>query len=286
MTTRIKERKRKAASTSKTPPPSERTAATADKHELYELSVQEPECECDLIQQVWDEQRGRVCRTIREDFCGTAAVCMEWVKRHDDNTAVGVDIDQSVLDWGAARMLDRITPIEAGRVSLICSDVREADVPKVDTVLAMNFSYFLLKDRRQLRDYFKSAYASLVEDGLFLLDAYGGSDAFLELEEPRELDGFTYVWDQNSYNPVNGEATNYIHFQFPDGTELKRAFCYHWRLWTLPEIREILLEAGFQSVAFYWEGTDDDTGEGNGEWFCTEKGDADHGWVAYIAGIK
>ena len=85
---------------------------------------------------------------------------------------------------------------------------------------------------------------------------------------------------------IHNRATNYIHFQFPDGSELRRAFCYHWRLWTLPEIREVLEEAGFQSVAMYWEGTDDETGEGNGEWFCTANGDADHGWVAYIVGIK
>ena len=41
----------------------------------------------------------------------------------------------------------------------------------------------------------------LTEDGLFILDAYGGSDSFPEMEEDRDLDGFTYVWDQNHYNP-------------------------------------------------------------------------------------
>ena len=58
------------------------TAKSSDRHALYEKSVQEPEAECDLINQVWEEQRGRGCTSIREDFCGTAAVvCMEWVNR-------------------------------------------------------------------------------------------------------------------------------------------------------------------------------------------------------------
>ncbi len=29
---------------------------------------------------------------------------------------------------------------------------------------------------------------------------------------------------------------------------LRRAFRYHWRLWTLPEVREMLLAAGFDDV--------------------------------------
>lgn len=29
---------------------------------------------------------------------------------------------------------------------------------------------------------------------------------------------------------------------------LRRAFRYHWRLWTLPELREMLLAAGFDDV--------------------------------------
>ena len=68
-----------------------RTAAGSDRHELYELSVQEPEAECDLVDQAWKERRGRKCRSIREDFCGTAAVCREWVKRSPKHTAIGVE---------------------------------------------------------------------------------------------------------------------------------------------------------------------------------------------------
>ncbi|MHC5005683.1 MAG: SAM-dependent methyltransferase, partial [Planctomycetota bacterium] len=202
------------------------------------------------------------------------------------NTAVGVDIDPEVLDWARSRIAKRLSPAQAGRLRLMEHDVMTVRTEPVDSILAMNFSYYLLRERDQLRRYFESVHRSLVDDGLFLLDAYGGSDSFLELEEERELDGFIYVWDQNRYDPITGEAVNHIHFRFPDGSEMKKAFSYHWRLWTLPEIRELLLEAGFADALVYWEGTDDETEEGNGEWSLASEGEACPGWIAYLVGRK
>ena len=88
------------------------------------------------------------------------------------------------------------------------------------------------------------------------------------------------------YHPVTGDVVNHIHFKFPDGTKIKKAFTYEWRLWTLPELRELLLEAGFREVTVYWEGTDEETGEGDGEWKATTVGEACPGWVAYLAAEK
>lgn len=259
------------------------SARTADKYELYEKSVQEPEAEVDLIDQVWKEVRGRTCRSIREDFCGTAAVCMEWVKKRPDNVAIGVDLDPEVLGWGTRVMPERLDDEQRSRVDLIQENVLTVRTPKVDSVLAMNFSYYIFKTRPELCEYFKAARRALKQDGLLLLDAYGGSDSFSELEEDRKFKGFTYIWDQHSYDPITGHGCNYIHFAFPDGTKMKRAFEYQWRLWTLPEIQELLTEAGFSDVTIYWEGTDPKTGEGNGRWKRATRGDADPGWVAYIA---
>jgi SAM-dependent methyltransferase len=262
------------------------TAKKADRHELYELSVQEPESECDLIDQAWEEQRGRRCESIREDFCGTAVVCMEWVKRRRVHTAVGVDLDPSVLKWGRHRIPQRLTTEQASRITLIEDNVLTVETEPVDSVLAMNFSYYLLRTRAALREYFERAHAALKDDGMFLLDAYGGSDSFLEMEEERDMDGFTYIWDQNKYNPITGGATNYIHFSFPDGSSIRKAFEYEWRLWTLPEIREVLLEAGFGEVVVYWEGTDEETEEGDGEFTVSTEGEACPGWVAYLVAKK
>ena len=77
----------------------------------------------------------------------------------------------------------------------------------------------------------------------------------------------------------------YIHFKFKDGSKLKRAFSYAWRLWTAPEIRDLLLEAGFATVTVYWEGEDED-GEGDGVFTPNDTGEADLAWIAYIVGEK
>ena len=270
----------------RTPKASRYTAATADRYVLYEKAVQEPEAEIDLIRQMWSEQHTRPCRSIREDFCGTSQVAMQWVKEDPSHTAVCVDLDPEVVEWAQARAAERLDEEQRARISWRLEDVRTTKPGAVDSVMAMNFSYYLFETRSEMRRYFRNVYEGLVDDGLFLLDAYGGSEAFAEIEEPRELDGFTYVWEQASYDPISGHAQNYIHFEFPDGTRMDKAFAYAWRLWTLPEIRELLAEAGFREVVIYWEGTDEETGEGNGEFAVAETGEACEGWVAYLVAKK
>ncbi len=262
-----------------------RTASTADIHELYELSVQEPEAEVDLINQVWREIRGRTCHTLREDFCGTAINCIEWVKRSGQNTAVGIDLSPDVLAIARKRIQQRLKPAQRTRLTLIEGDVLKSATEPVDCINAFNFSYFLFKTRRLLKRYFKAVYEALNDDGLFVLDAYGGSDSYLELEEDREVEGFTYAWETEHYNPITGDIINHIHFRFRDGTSLEKAYTYEWRLWSLPELQEILREVGFQNVTVYWEGTDED-GEGDGEWSPSRRGEACQGWVAYLVAEK
>ena len=88
-----------------------------------------------------------------------------------------------------------------------------------------------------------------------------------------------------SYNPVNSDMLCHIHFVFPDGSKLEPAFTYDWRLWTLPELQELLTEAGYAKVTVYWEEADDDD-EGTGEYVPTIVGDADPGWVCFIVAEK
>jgi hypothetical protein len=93
------------------------------------------------------------------------------------------------------------------------------------------------------------------------------------------------VWDQAEYFPVTGDLLCHIHFRFPDRSRLERAFTYDWRLWTLPELRELLEEAGFRRTTVYWEGTDR-RGNGNGEFLPEAKGEADAGWIVYLVAEK
>ncbi len=260
-------------------------AELADRHELYEQSVQDVEVEVDFLHDTFRELRGREPRLFREDFCGTASACCEWVRRGEDHRAVGVDLDEEVLAWGRANRLSRLAAPERERVRLIQDNVLSAETGQVDLIGAFNFSYYTFRTRDQLRQYFRRACECLVEDGILFLDAFGGSETQEELKEKTKHDGFTYVWHQAEFHPVTGYIRCHIHFRFPDGSKLKKAFSYEWRLWSLPEIRELLVEAGFRRVTVYWEGTDED-GEANGEFSPEDEGEPDPAWIVYIVAEK
>jgi SAM-dependent methyltransferase len=273
------------------------TAATADRHELYQLSVQNVEAEIDFIDATYKALRGRHAVRLREDFCGTGNTSCEWVRRRTSNLAFGLDIDQPTLDWGREHNLPKLTLAQRKRVQLINRNVlTPGDAVGMDCVLAMNFSYWLFKTRDRMRDYFRAVRDSLADGGVFFLDHYGGSETMTEMVEKRDIEPgkgrkFVYEWDQASYNPITGDMTCRIHFRFPDRTRMKNAFEYHWRLWTLPEIRELLSEAGFSKVTVYWEGDELDkkgepTGEGSGEFSPSETGSADPAYISYITAEK
>jgi SAM-dependent methyltransferase len=259
-------------------------AERADKHVLYEKSVQSPETEIDFIDATYQQLRGRHAVLLREDFCGTANNSCEWIRRRTTNIAYGVDIDNDVLAWGKQHHLSGLNQHQAERIHLINADVLKVKAPPVDAVLALNFSYFIFKDRATMKKYFKHIFRGLKDDGVLFLDTFGGYEAFRVMEESTKYNGFTYIWDQAKYNPINGDGTFHIHFKFKDGSRLQEAFTYHWRVWTLPELIELLEESGFRATV-YWEGTDAD-GEGNGVYTPASEGDADAGWVAYIVATK
>ena len=261
-------------------------AQRSDRRLLYEDAVQCVDAEIDFVDDTYRQLRERKAKWLREDFCGTANTSCEWVRRRRTNHAIGVDLDAHVQQWARAHHIAELTAKARERIELITANVMEVSCAPVDIVLAMNFSYWIFKTRDLLRQYFKNVSAGLLDDGLFMLDAFGGPDAHREIRERTKLKRFTYIWDQKAYNPINGDMLCHIHFSFPDGSKIKKAFTYDWRLWTLPEIRELLLEAGFQCATVYWEGTDEETEEGNGEFTPTEEGDADDTFVVYIVAEK
>jgi len=276
--TKKKAKRRTAAAKART---GWRTARTSDRHELYELSVQEPSAEIAFIERMWRERRGGRPQLLREDFGGTCYASCEWVKHRAGNRAWAIDLCTKTMAWGKARHGAKLTAEERSRMTWVRGDVRAGGTPPVDVVAGLNFSYFIFKTRAGLLEYFRAAFGNLKPGGLLLLDAYGGYESFSVQKEERDLDGFTYVWDTERYNPINGDVLNHIHFRFPDGTEMRKAFTYDWRLWTLPEIQELLLEAGFVRPAVYWEGTNKD-GEGDGVFRRKTVGEACGGWIAYI----
>lgn len=265
--------------------PKRTMADKVDIYQLYEKSVQCVESEIDFVDAVFTKLRNRKATLLREDFCGTANTSCEWVQRRATNSAFSVDLDSTVLDWSENNKLSQLSQQQRDRIQLINADVMAVKTRPIDMVLAMNFSYWLLEERATMIKYFRGVHASLIKDGIFFLDAFGGYEAFQEMEEETDNGNFIYVWDQHSYNPVDGHCVCHIHFKFKDGSKIRRAFSYEWRLWTLPELTEMLTEAGFKATV-YWEGFDEETDDGDGIFEPTTKGSADAGWIAYIVAEK
>ena len=260
-------------------------AEMADIHELYEESVQNVENEVEFLSTTFEEIRGRKALVLREDFCGTASAACEWVKQGPEYQAIGVDIDPSVLEWGRRHRVGRLPAGDQARVSLIESDVLTVQTPPVDAIAAFNFSYWIFDDRAVMLRYLRSIRDALKDDGILFLDMFGGPESFEETKEKTKHEGFTYIWHQAEFHPVTNYMRCHIHFRFPDGSKIKKAFTYEWRLYTAPELRDMLLEAGFDKVTIYWEGEDED-GEGNGEFTPDDRGEADLAWIAYIVAEK
>lgn len=264
-----------------------RTAANSDRHALYQEAVQCPEAEVNFVERTFKKLRGRPAVRLREDFCGTAFTSCEWVARRRGNTAIGVDLDKATLAWGRKHNLSKLTDDQRDRIELIARDVRDPGPAAVgvDCVLAMNFSYFLLCERQDLVAYFRSVREALVADGVYFLDIYGGYEAYQVLREPRRQRGFRYVWDQAEFNPITNIQRAHINFEFKRGPALRRAFSYTWRLWSVPEVRDCLADAGFARSIVYWEG-DNGRGGGDGVFRPRERGEADASFIAYIVAVK
>lgn len=286
----------KTNKTHKTNKKKQSMAATADKYALYRLAVQAPEHEVEEFVHFYKDAWGRPPMTLREDFCAAAAVCCEWVKSHKDRKAIGVDLDPEPLAYGTKNYLSELSDEQRARVKLLEQDVLETRA-KAEVIAAQNYSFFIFKTRDLVRRYFQAVHRSLEDEGIFVLDMMGGSSMLDdEIEESRQVarptredkeknPPFRYVWEEKSFNPITHDVLFRIHFRFPDGSEISPAFEYDWRLWTLPEVRELLEEAGFSESHVYWE-TVDKNGEGSGKYRRETVGRPDQAWLAYVVALK
>lgn len=259
-------------------------ASFADRHQLYQWSVQVPEFEIRFMDKVFRKVRGRSAVTMREDFCGTGALSCEWAKLGCENRAIGLDLDEQTLAWGREHNVAAL-PDGAGEVVLNNGDVRTVTEPGADIVCAYNFSWFLINPLAELIDYFRVARQSLVADGLLFLDCYGGWEAQQSMVEPRMVECsegmFTYTWEQARYDPITNHARCHIHFEL-DGIRMKKAFTYDWRLYSLAEARDALIAAGFSDVIIYWDKSDDPDSD---NYKPAKKAKNQPGWLAYIVGV-
>lgn len=227
-----------------------------DRYDLYELTVQSAPAAAALLRAI----HGASPQTLGEDFAGTGAVSRAWVARGGGARAVAVDTDAEALARAAAP-----------GVTLVCADVRAADAP-ADVIFAGNFSIGYLHERAELIRYLRHARRRLSPGGVFVCDTYGGESAFLRGHMHREHPGpggrkIRYTWEQREADPLTGMVTDALHFRVQHGRdielELRDAFIYRWRLWSVPELRDAMLEAGFARTEVYDKVPDaeDDAGE-------------------------
>lgn len=256
-----------------------------DKYELYNEAVQSAAEDVKFYRKVYKQiRKGKKPTVLREDFCGAGAISCEWVKLDKELRSCGLDLDREPMEYGRENYISKLNLEQQNRVVLIKKDVLTYNLPAADIAVAVNFSYFFFKKREILKRYFENVYKSLNQNGLFVVDIFGGTQCADSIEDKTKHKKFTYYWDQKNFDPITSEAYFEIHFGYK-GKKHKGVFSYDWRMWTIREIRELMLEVGFQDTKVYWEGTKKD-GSGNGEFTATEKGESCLSWIAYIAGAK
>ncbi len=267
----------------KTKPPT--LAEQSDKHDLYQAGVQSPQVDVALLQQIYREARGKKARAthFREDFCGTAATLCAWLEQGAKFTGEGYDIDPEPVEWGRQHNFKPLGK-RRRRASLRVADAREPSLCAPDIRCAFNFSYWIFRERGVLLDYFRAVRADLAADGVFVIDLHGGAEAFSEEEQVTDCGDFDLVCHQTGVRPVDHGADLALHFRFPDGSEIHNAFRYTWRIWSLPEITDIMREAGFTDIRCHWCIEDDDDEETRYE--LTRIGYNDPAWIACLAALK
>lgn len=231
-----------------------------DRHDCYELCVQSPRHLVVFLQSL---HPGAII--LREDFCGTGALAIRWVQEGlrtgDNRRALAIDMDPDPIAKGCARAASiGITD----QVQWRCEDaLQSGPAEPADIIFVGNFSIGYIHDRRTLVRYFKASLQRLklgnhgFGGGILVCDTYGGATAYqlggFERKHPsRGREIIRYQWLHEKADPLTGMVENSISFRIElDGEiieELPRAFTYRWRLWSIPELRDAMLDAGFSST--------------------------------------
>ncbi|KAG8387505.1 hypothetical protein BUALT_Bualt02G0028100 [Buddleja alternifolia] len=259
------------------------------KFSLYQQSVQSPKGDISYLQKFFLMYvGGRVPLHLQEDFCGTALLSTEWLRSDARRTAVGLDLDVEALNWCVENNVNRIgadiysriflfhgNVLEPLESKLVKSDpneiiqnislkdiesdphnsksLKDIQLPERDIVCAFNYSCCCLHNRKELILYFKHALNALSKKGgIFAMDLYGGTSSEGVLKMQRRFPNFTYVWEQDEFDIIQRKTRISLHFNLhKQHRKLRHAFSYSWRLWSLPEVKDCLEEAGFRSVHFW-----------------------------------
>ncbi|MEO0483736.1 MAG: class I SAM-dependent methyltransferase [Planctomycetota bacterium] len=251
------------------------------RYEFYERCVQSPGDLAPLLRAI----HGNAPEMLGEDFCAAAALSEAWCQ-HPNARAVAVDLDPEPLERARQRA--------PGQIEVIQADVLEARLPEADLIFVGNFSIGEIHDRPALVEYLRRSRDRLRSGGAFICDTYGGDSAFVTGAVHRNHpgpDGTTirYTWEQRDADPLTGRVVNALHFRLEQSgmitQELTDAFVYDWRLWSVPELRDALAEAGYPRTAVYAKLPDAVDTEGNAYIRPVEDPDElDESFIVCVAG--
>lgn len=215
---------------------------------------------------------------MREDFCGTAAVSKLWVQealaRGERACGCAVDLNPAVVEAATAAGL------VPGLTMRCCDAIAAADTDPADVIWVGNFSIGYIFSAKALAAYLRACHARLTAKGktggIIACDIYGGASAFrlgslLRRHTAPGGEIVHYCWTHEAADPLTGMVENSISFKVElagEGSEgsggsgasggsgeivaeWPRAFEYRWRLWSIAELREAMLEAGFVTSEVY-----------------------------------
>lgn len=262
-----------------------------NRYELYELCVQNPPMAVALLRAI----HGGGPRVLHEDFCGPAGICRRWLAEIPGSRTVGIDLDEDVLRF-ARRVTSsrRAKFIRADLARPLPASLRAA--PRPDVVFAFNFAVGELHHRAELVRYLKGARRRLARGGVYICDTYGGATAFARgsVQRMHEAPGrkgvrIRYTWQQREADPLSGMVENALHFRVERAGEVVEehtdAFVYRWRLWSVPELRDAMAEAGFKRTEVYSQLPEATDGDGNPYARPVESADElDDSFIVCVAG--
>ena len=261
-----------------------KSKAPFDKYLYYKKSVQSPTEDIHFFQKTFKSFFKKPAYTFREDFCGTFYLAYHWIQQHSKNKAIAIDADKEPIDYGNKHHLSKLETKQQKRLKVLNKNVLDKNLPKAEIITVSNFSYYALKERALMLKYFKNVHKALSKKGLFIIDVLGGPDCEEISEEETQHKNFSYYWDQDCFDPLKRTGQFYIHFKRKGEKKREKVFSYDWRLWSLPELKDILKDAGFSKVHVYWEGTDK-KGEGNGLFKPETTGEICDTWIAYLVSL-
>lgn len=216
-----------------------------NRFDLYELAAQAPVQQARFLAAL----HGAGATLLAEDFSGPAAIARAWLTLSPDHRAIAVDRDPEPLDHAAERLAQAHAGTMLDRLTLLNTDVIAAKY-RADIIAALNFALCELPTRPKLMTYLRHALFRLEARGILVADLYAGASALVPGVTRQTIhtdDGpILYEWEQRHADPLTGLVTDAMHFTLPDGTTLRDAFLYHWRLWSIPELRDAMREAGFR----------------------------------------